>query len=453
MIYVRRIPWQVDETTAAMLDEQSKIACWLYNQLLQRANEYRAIYRETRDRQTGRTVYSKYGLRNLVPGMKRQHPFLRRVYSSVLKNTALRLSHAIANYQDSRHGRRQGRAKNWPKFVSWDRRWFSLQYEEPWVGYALDGRALTLRLGKNEEGKRMTVQGKLVEPLPRRKGESVKQLRIVKEFEQFFAVFTLECETIPLQDQPVVRIIALDPNHRNFAYGVGTDGRSIEIQNLSSLRRLDQRIDILKSRRDRCKRTGKLIEFIRQDKTMHRHWEPSRQWRFFNHKLNRLYRKRRDETKKFLFTLAHQLCREYDVIGIGNYAPQGGGLTKEMRRAMNNQSLIDRFKQITAWVATRSGKTFVEYDERGTTRTCHSCGFVVEGGISPSLRQWQCTQCRMQHLRDENAAQNGLMRVFEKLNLPRSGHTPVVILARWTWQVTPSGVRALRGGVAVQGTI
>ena len=49
-----------------------------------------------------------------------------------------------------------------------------------------------------------------------------------------------------------------------------------------------------------------------------------------------------------------------------------------MRRAMNNRSVIGTCKTIIAWVALKSGKTFYEYDETGTTRTCHACGFIVK---------------------------------------------------------------------------
>ena len=78
----------------------------------------------------GLTPYTERGLRNLIPGLKGKHPFLKVVYSSVLKNAALRLSKAIRDYQDGKHGRRVNNV-NWPKFRAWKRSWFSLQYDEP----------------------------------------------------------------------------------------------------------------------------------------------------------------------------------------------------------------------------------------------------------------------------------------------------------------------------------
>jgi len=136
-----KIALDVNEEQKAILDGQSKIANWLYNQLLERANVLRKQYRQTQDKAVGRLLYTERALRNLIPDLKRQHPFLKAVYSSVLKNAALRLSKAIRDYQDGKHGRRANQV-NWPKFRAWKRAWFSLHYDEPWKGYAsLDERS------------------------------------------------------------------------------------------------------------------------------------------------------------------------------------------------------------------------------------------------------------------------------------------------------------------------
>lgn len=105
-----KIGLEVTEAQAAILDSQSKIANWLYNKLLETANDLRHQYRAAPDQerrdQIGLVLYTERGLRNLIPGLKREHPFLKVVYSSVLKNAALRLSKAIRDYQDGKHGRR-----------------------------------------------------------------------------------------------------------------------------------------------------------------------------------------------------------------------------------------------------------------------------------------------------------------------------------------------------------
>jgi putative transposase len=421
-----KIAIKVDKQAEALLDGQSKIANWLYNHLLEKANVLREQYAQTQDPEIAKTLYTEHGLRNLVPGLKAYYPFLKTVYSSVLKNAALRLSKAIRDYQDSIHRRRAGDQMEWPRFRSWKHKWFSLQYEDPQRGFSLDGQVLMLKFGTNAEGKQLKVIVTLKEPLPSWVTSSqVRQLRIVKEGGHFAAVFTVE-RVLPEPKSPR-KIIALDPNHKNLAYGVDTEGKAIEIVNAYFLKVLDKRIDVLKSRRDRCQRKSRLI--IREDGSQF--WLPSKRWRLFNRLVQEAYRLRREQTKVFLYTLANRLYREYDVVSVGDYTPHGGGITTAMRRAMNNQSLIGRFKNVLAWVASRSGKKYLEWDEKDSTRTCHQCGFVVESGIPPEVRDWICSACNTPHVRDENAAQNGLERVLGKLSLPCSGRRIVTLRRAW----------------------
>jgi hypothetical protein len=155
-----------------------------------------------------------------------------------------------------------------------------------------------------------------------------------------------------------------------------------------------------------------------------------------------------------MFTSAHRLFRNYDCIGIGDYTPNGEGITKPMRRAMNNRSLIGRWKSTLSWVARKSGKTFIEFDEKGTTRTCNHCLRIEEHGIHVSLRQWQCPQCKTVHIRDENAAINGLRKLLRDLSPKNEGEYPSIvpgsglafIQKRWAWCVLPNGVHVTPWG-------
>ena len=192
-----KIPLVVGAQEAAVLDSQSRIANWLYNQLLEQANSLRQQYRETEDQPRrdliGLILYTERGLRNLIPELKAQHPFLKVVYSSVLKNAALRLSKAIRDYQASRHGRRKGKPVNWPKFRAWKRAWFSLQYDEPHKGYTLAGRALTLVLGQDAAGQQLSLSLTLAERLPPWVNhDHIRKSRIAKEGHLYSVIFTVE---------------------------------------------------------------------------------------------------------------------------------------------------------------------------------------------------------------------------------------------------------------------
>ena len=171
------------------------------------------------------------------------------VHSSPLKNTALRLSEAIQVHQKSKKGKRKGKQVGWPKFRAWKRNWFSLFYDEPEKGFKIQGQTLILSLGMGEDRKRRSLTLDLPEA-HLLKGKTIRNLRIVSELGRYYAIFTVQKE-LPIR-KPISKIIALDPNHKNLAYGVDTDGKAIEIAAPKWLKSYDKRLDELKSKRDRC---------------------------------------------------------------------------------------------------------------------------------------------------------------------------------------------------------
>jgi putative transposase len=449
---VIKLGLEPDFREAEVLDGQSRICNWLYNTLLDTAQNLRKKYIETKDSSLALTVYSKRGLRNLLPDLKEKHPFLKVVHSSPLKNAALRLSDAIQTHQKSKKGKRKGKITGWPKFRSWKSAWFSLFYDEPDKGYKIEDNQLILSLGMGQDGERRSVSIPLKEAWIL-KEKKIRNLRIVKQKGLYFAIFSVH-KTVP-EKRSIKHTIALDPNHKNLAYGVDTKGHAIEIEAPHWLKIYDKRIDELKSKRDRClkKSYQKAVLDEKGNEIGKTYWEPSKRWKKHDKALERALHKRREQTKTFLYTTAHGLFNEYDCVAIGNYTPHGEGISTSMRRAMNNRSLNRRFKDTLAWVAIKSGKTFLEYDEKGTTRTCHCCYHVVEGGLAPSIRNWECAGCNTRHIRDENAAKNGLRKVLrdlatksELLSSQVSCSDLVSVVKRWAWRVLPSGIRCILRG-------
>jgi putative transposase len=440
-----------ESQTFRALDGQSKICNWLYNHLLEKAHILKQQFIESGDQESARILYTERGLRNQLPLIKKDKPFLKSVHSSPLKNTALRLSQAIQAHQKSKKGKRAGKEVGWPKFRSWQSSWFSLLYDEPNKGFKVDQNQLILSLGE-----RVSLTFKLKDHVLL-KDQTIRNLRIVKQASIYYAIFTVPVK-LP-SEKPLKRIIALDPNHKNMAYGVDDEGRSIEIAAPHWLKAYDRRIDELKSKRDRClKQSKKHIITDIQGNVLKEKYIPSKRWCKYQNALEKARHKRQEQTKTYVYTLAHQICKTYDVIGIGDYTPQGQGITTAMRRAMNNRSLIGRFKQTLQWVAAKSGKLFIEYDEHGTTQTCNRCHYICSEGLEPSIRQWNCPCCKTVHLRDENSAINGLKRILRDLEkkcetivsqVPCSGLFQVI--ERWAWRVLPSGVyKTLRGLISKQ---
>lgn len=440
-----------EESQFLIIDGQSRICNWTYNHLLQLANDLKKQAIETSNFDEAKNIYTKRGLRNFLPSLKTPFPFLKSVYSSPLKNAALRLSSAIQGHQKGKKGKRKS-LSGWPKFRSWKAKWFSLLYDEPNKGYEIEGNTLRLSLGVDEADTRMTASFELKEA-HRLKGCEVRNLRINKENGVYYATCTVQV-AVP-EKKPIKSIIVLDPNHKNFAYGVDGNKNAIEIEAPYWLKSYDKKLDEIKGKRDRCKKKSKknYVVDAKGQLTGKEYYTPSRRWSVLHKTYERELHRCREQKKTYMYTIAHRLCRTYDCIGIGDYAPRGDGLSTKMRRAMNNRSLIGQFKEVLSWTAVKSGKTVIQFDEKGTTRTCHACDHIVQGGLNPSVREWECPGCGTFHIRDENASINGYRKILR--DLPQIGETKVSSVPgsglvsvgnRCVWRVLPSGVVTLRGG-------
>jgi putative transposase len=433
----------------ACLDNQSRACNWLYNKVLEKANALKEHFKATGDPESAKVLYSSRGLRNLVPGIKKDHPYLKNVYSSPLKNTALRVTDSIRTYQSSYKGKRRGATVGWPRFRSWTHRWFSLFYDEPTSGYRIENTILRLSLGTGIDKKRCAIKIPILDAHVL-KDKEIRNLRIVKQAGVFSMVVTVRRSVPATKD--IKKIIALDPNHKNMAYGVDNEGRALKIDAPSWLKTYDLRLDELKSLLDRCKKKSYLVDSEDKKAIPGQRWQQSRRYKKVHKVYTKARAKRQEVTKLFCYRLANSLYKQYDLVAIGDYTPRGNGITTPMRRAMNNRSLIGRCKEIFSWVALKSGKTYHEFCEKGTTRTCHACNFVVDKGIAPHIRQWTCPSCKAHHIRDENVACNGLRKVLrnlliksETLSSPVPSSGRVLIKERWAWRVLSSGLIARRG--------
>jgi putative transposase len=445
--YTLKIPIQFSKDDEQVLIGQSKILNWSYNYLLSHANDLRSEYLKSQDEDTGRTLYTKYGLRNLLPTLKREENkiFLKSVHSVPLKNAALRLTSVIQDYQKSRKGKRKGLKVGWPKYRSFKRGFFSLLYDEYGNGFRIEGRECRISCGMGEKGKnKVYLTGTLEKSIKNFSNIEIRNLRITKDETTFYACICVR-KILP-EVKEVKNVLSIDPNHKNLGVGVSNIGDSIEIMNPYFLRTIEKRIDCLKSKRDKCKKKHKEVT-LQDGRIIKIH---SRRWNKFDREVKKLNRLRREQTKCYLYAIANKLYKEYDHIAVGDYTPRGGGINRGMRRSMNNHSLIGRFKEILHWVALRSGKEFSIWKEYNSTKTCSNpeCEFIHESSINPNIRTWTCPECLKHHLRDENAAINGLYKIKEKL--PCLGHLNLNnIKSRCVWRFNGLGIEKISGIVNV----
>ncbi len=447
LMYNKKIEVHFSKEDELILDGQSKICNWLYNQLLDAAQK---DYKENGNQLK---LLEGRNLRNYGVSLKEKHSFLRTVFSSVLKEPATRLQKSFQNFFE-------GNTK-YPRFRSWKKKWFSLVFDEPNKGWEVqnEGTRISISLGDiphmpKEKGKKNpSIMGILQEKFELQQGELLKTFQLCKQQgDRFYAVFTIErCSpkelefkqemTVyrkqyhlakkqekelppkPVLEEEKVEIpsnvswIALDPNHQNFFVGVDREGNTVEFQKLSMIKYWDQKIDALKSKRDVCEKK------YRTRKTEHgnRYTVHSPRWNRINGALNRAYHKRREQTKTALYTIAHELYRRYDLVIIGDYTPTNGTAPFDpMKRSMLNQEKIGEFRKVLEWVARKINKHYLLANERNTTKECCGCGHKEKKG--PSIRQFVCVRCGMEIMRDTNAGVNIAKKVGYVLDVETYKH-------------------------------
>lgn len=399
MIYNRKIEIIFDKETKLILDDQSKKCNWLYNKLLDIARE---------DYNNGNTLNLMNGrnLMDYVVKLKGENPFLYSVHSSPLKNVAIRLKDSYVRFF-------RGLSKI-PHFRSYSQKWFSLYYDEANKGFKLkENKEIDISLGKikveekdkkgniKEKEKQLHIKGNLKEKLIYNKNGKIKTFRLCKDKNRFYGVFTIEEPDKELKRTQIKRWISIDQNHKNFFVGVDYKGETYEFERLYGETYFDKKIDLVKSKRDKCLKRAKekITEYG------NKYYIPSKRYKRLNLALQRLYARRREQIKSNMYQIAHFLCKNYDEIIIGNYVPSKEVAKFDtMRRSMLNQSHIGEFRNILKWVSEKSAKLCKIVDEKDTTKKCCVCGDIEKK--PPEIREFICKKCNSKILRDVNSAIN-----------------------------------------------
>ncbi|MEN4069162.1 MAG: RNA-guided endonuclease TnpB family protein [Methanobacterium sp.] len=121
-------------------------------------------------------------------------------------------------------------------------------------------------------------------------------------------------------------------------------------------------------------------------------------------KLNQLYQKKKNIINDFLHKTTTQIVQEFDKIYIGNVNNQLGLKNKHLARATADQHWFE-FKRQLQYKSDWYDKHFRVVNEKYTSKTCSNCGYVTEV-LDLNIRRWICPKCNIEHDRDINAARN-----------------------------------------------
>jgi putative transposase len=114
--------------------------------------------------------------------------------------------------------------------------------------------------------------------------------------------------------------------------------------------------------------------------------------------------------KHFLHEQSTKIVRDYAYIAVGNVN------SSKLARTRMAKSVLDAgwssFRLMLLYKCQKAGSTYVEADERMTTRSCSVCGADSgpKGIAEIGVRHWDCSGCGTSHDRDVNAARN-ILRV------------------------------------------
>ena len=146
-IYNKKIEVIFSKEDEYILDGQSKICNWFYNQLLD------ACRKDYKYNGNAKKLLNGRNLRDYGTALKEEYLFLNTVFSSVLKEPSSRIKKAYDKFFKEGAG--------YPKFRSWKKKWFSLVFDEPNKGWEVkeDGKTISISLGDipdlpKEKGKR-----------------------------------------------------------------------------------------------------------------------------------------------------------------------------------------------------------------------------------------------------------------------------------------------------------
>jgi putative transposase len=399
MIYSQNIELILDNENKLILDGQSKILNWLYNHLLELSiNQYKEFKLTNLNKPL---LNKRNGLRNyMVNNMKKttDYNFINTIYSKPLKEVATRLEFAFKGFFKNNKG--------YPHFRSWKKKWFSLYYDEPYIGYSINDNEFILSCGKDINGKRIKIKAQLKNKL--RSGK-LKTLRICKKSNKYYINLTFDMLDPIKKD--IKNWISIDQNHKNFFCAVDNNGKTIIFNKNNFIKYGDKQIDEIKSIMDKKKKY-----LINGDKNYNVKFKQyTKEYNRLKNKLIKVYDKIREQKKTYCNTISNYLFKNYDLIIIGDYTPDlNTAKFDTMHRSMLNQEMIGMFRNILEHQSKKCGKTLIVNSEKHTTSDCYFCGDRVYK--NPSIRQYICPNCGKIYQRDLNSSVNIGKKEIEMLS-------------------------------------
>ena len=296
-----------------------------------------------------------------LPGAKKEFPRLALVPSQVLQQAIKQLHRSWEKFQKLGHG-----FSRFKKFGQFKSLLFPQFKTSPVVGNNL----VLPKLG--------IVKINLHRPIP--DSLVVKQVRIIKKADRWYASITLQCDVNVPEPMPHGHPIGVDIGLEKFL----TTSNGVLVKPPKFFKSLQSRLKVLQRRLGRKTKRSKNYEKARINVALVHHTI--------------------DNTRKdFHFKQAHALCDagdmvfmedlDYRVMAKGMFGKHmlDGGFGRHLSGGIIPPENAAAFRTIVKYVCWKRDKFFGVVNARGTSGECPECGATVKKDLS--VRVHSCPEC------------------------------------------------------------
>ena len=304
---------------------------------------------------------------NALPQAKKIFPRLSEVPSQVLQQTIKQLHRSWEGFQQQGHGfprfKKFGQFKSllFPQFKKSP---FGVAQGKPIVGTHLE----LPKLGQ--------IRVNSHRPIP--SGFVVKQVRIIKKADRWYASIAIQCDVNVPDPIPHGHPVGVDVGLNSFL--ATSDGVIVKAPKFFKV--LQSKLKLLQRRLCRKQKRSQNYEKQRIKVALTHHTI--------------------DNTRKdFHFKQAHALCDSAEMVFMEDLD------YRTLAKGMSGKSMLDAgfgaFRNIVKYVCWKRDKFFAEVNSRGTSQECPECGEEVKKNLS--VRVHLCSSCKYQTDRDVASGQ------------------------------------------------
>jgi len=296
---------------------------------------------------------------NNLPKAKKEFPGLSEVPSQVLQQAIKQLHKGWEYFQKRKFG--------FPRFKKYG------QFKSLLFPQFKENPVTNLHLKLPKLG---VIPINLHRPIPT--GFMVKQVRVLRKADRWYASITLQCDVNVPDPAPHGHPIGVDTGLEKFL--ATSDG--VLVKPPKFFKSLQSELKLLQRRLSRKQKRSKNYEKQRI-------------------KVARLHHQIDNTRKDFHYKQAHALCDAGDMVFMEDldYRTSAKGMFgKHMLDAAFGQ-----FRTIVKYVCWKRGKFFAEVDARGTSQECPECGGEVKKDLS--VRVHDCPHCGYRTDRDVASGQ------------------------------------------------